>query len=60
MSAPCQKLDWVKDDTDYVLRAIREWNLRQMAHTKPVKTFGELPVKDQSWVLIRAAELKDS
>ena len=61
MNAPCQQFDWnVADDTPFIMAAIAEYNLRQPAHTKPVKTFGELPVSAQSWCLIRAAELKDS
>ena len=58
MSAPCQAMEWVKDDTDYVLRALAEWNLRQPAYTKPAKTILDLPASAQSKILMRAAELK--
>lgn len=52
-------MQWeLTDDTPYVLAAIREWNFRQLASTKPVISFGQLPVTAQSWVLQRAAEIK--
>ena len=64
--APCQKSVWgIVDDTPYIVAALREYNFRQMAHTKPVENFGQLagrPGLDgqspESWVLMRAAELK--
>jgi hypothetical protein len=59
MEARCQAADWgIVDDTPFVLAAIREWNLGQPAWTKPAKTFADLPASAQSWVLMRAAELK--
>jgi hypothetical protein len=60
MSAPCQQFSWaaVKDDTPFVRAAIAEWNLGQPAWTKPAKTFADLPASAQSWVLMRAAELR--
>lgn len=59
MPVPCQKSEWgIVDDTSFVLAAIREYNFRQLACTKPAKSFGELPVNGQSWVMMRAAELK--
>ncbi len=59
MSARCQQFDWgIVDDTPYVLAAIREWNFRQLACTKPAKSFSDLPVSGQSWVMMRAATLK--
>jgi hypothetical protein len=58
MPALCQASEWIHDDTDYVLLAIAEYNLRMPAYTKPVKAFGELPISGQSWVLQKAAELK--
>lgn len=60
MSAPCHELTWQHDDTGYIVQALAEWNFRQPAHTKPVKSFGELSASGQSWVLMRAAELKDA
>lgn len=66
MSARCQQFDWgTVDDTPYIVAALREYNFRQMACTKPVESFGQLAGKPgldghspESWVLHRAAELK--
>jgi hypothetical protein len=59
MPALCQAADWgIVDDTPFVLAAIREWNFRQLACTKPAKSFSELPVSGQSWVMMKAAQLK--
>jgi len=51
-------LAWATDDTKYIVDALREWNFRQEAWTKPADNFGQLSVDGQSWVLRRAAELK--
>jgi hypothetical protein len=66
MPVLCQAADWgIVDDTPFVLAAIREYNLRQLASTKPVENYGQLAGKPaidgrspESWVLMRAAELK--
>jgi hypothetical protein len=49
---------WTTDDSQYVRAALKEWNFRQLACTKPASDFGQLSVDGQSWVLSRAAELK--
>lgn len=59
MPVPCQASEWgIVDDTPFVLAAMREWNFRQLACTKPAAKFSDLPVHGQSWVMMRAAELK--
>ncbi len=49
---------WQTDDSKFIRAALKEWNFRQLACTKPVDEFGKLPVSGQSWVLQRSAELK--
>lgn len=51
-------MGWISDDTIYVKDALREFNFRAPAYTKPVENFGQLSPENQSWVLRRAAELK--
>lgn len=51
-------VSWVSDDSGYIRDALREYNFRQPAWSKPAENFGQLPVEGQSWVLVRAAELK--
>jgi len=51
-------MGWETDDSKYVTDALREWNFRQPAHTKPADNFGQVSASGQSWILMRAAELK--
>ena len=51
-------MSWVTNDAVYVQDALREFNFRQPAYTKPAENFGQLSPENQSWVLMRAAELK--
>lgn len=46
-----------RDDTGYILDAMREWNFRQPAWKKPLR-FSDIPPAEQSRVLMRAAQLK--
>lgn len=52
-------IEWVtekRDDTEHIVQAMREWNLRQPAH-RPFLKFSDIPPSDQSSVLMRAHEL---
>jgi hypothetical protein len=51
-------MGWATNDSVYIADALKEWNFRQLACTKPAENFGQLTPENQSWVLMRAAELK--
>jgi hypothetical protein len=51
-------MGWATNDSVYIADALKEWNFRQLACTKPADNFGQVPVDGQSWILQRAAELK--
>jgi hypothetical protein len=53
-------IGWETDDSRYIVEALREWNFRNPAHTKPAENFGQVPISGQSWILQRAQELKCS
>jgi hypothetical protein len=55
----CQAMDWkLTDDTPFVHLALKEWNSKRPAWTKPVQDFGKLTPEQQSQVLMISARIK--
>jgi ribonuclease HI len=52
---PVMAMSSIRDDSQYVIDAMNEYNFR---HSTSYKAFSEFSTSDQSWVLRRAHELK--